>query len=360
MIQTPKNLPWVLIPSYQGDQRLLDLVDGLIALKAFARIIVVNDGSSSDRNEVYAALEGRADDVTVLKHAVNRGKGQALKTGLNHYLLAASEESKGLVCCDADGQHLPKDIENVAAKGGEANRFTLGVRVFGANTPFRSKFGNTLTSLLFGLFTGYRLGDTQTGLRFIPWDLAPFFLQIPYDRFDYEFASLVQLTNKAPNSILQVPIETVYLDENASSHYRALKDSVTIGAIFFKFFFSSITTTILDYVVFALVYFKTDNILLAFILARVASIIYNFSISRFFVFKVKANFFKQLGKYLALVTAFMLISWAITETFFKLFGGYVILTKLIAEGGLFFVSWFIQKRFIFVPKKEIFKNNASG
>ncbi|MDR2387944.1 MAG: bifunctional glycosyltransferase family 2/GtrA family protein [Deltaproteobacteria bacterium] len=359
MSQNPKNLPWVLIPSYQGDQRLLDLVDGLIDLKAFSRIIVVNDGSSSDRDPIFESLEARSDEVTVLRHAVNRGKGQALKTGLNHYLLAADPQSKGLVCCDADGQHLPKDVAKVANKGAEANQFTLGVRVFGANTPFRSKFGNTLTSLLFGLFTGFRLGDTQTGLRFIPWDLVPFCLRIPYDRFDYEFATLVQLTNQTSNSILQVPIETVYINENASSHYRALKDSVTIGAIFFKFFFSSITTTILDYIVFAIVYFKTGNILLAFILARLASIIYNFSISRFFVFKVKANFFKQLGKYLALVTAFMLISWAITELFFKLFGGYVILTKLIAEGGLFFISWFIQKRFIFVPKKEIFKNNQT-
>ncbi|MDR2367484.1 MAG: bifunctional glycosyltransferase family 2/GtrA family protein [Deltaproteobacteria bacterium] len=353
-----QSLPWVLIPAYQPDQKLVDLVDRLAELGAFARILVVNDGSSSDRDGIFESLAARDGDVTVLRHAVNRGKGQALKTGLNHYLLESDPSSTGMVCCDADGQHLAKDVANVAQKGAVDGRFTLGVRTFGPEVPFRSKLGNTITSVLFGLFTGYRLGDTQTGLRFFPRDKVGFFIQVPYDRFDYEFCTLVRITNEYPNSILQVPIETVYFEGNAGSHYRTIKDSITIGSIFFRFFFTSILTTLIDYVVFALVYFNTNNILLSFIFARIASIIYNFTASRYYVFKVATDFVKQITKYLTLVAMFMLISWGITELFFHLFGGYVILIKAISEASLFFLSWFIQRRFIFVPKKVDIQKNS--
>jgi hypothetical protein len=175
---------------------------------------------------------------------------------------------------------------------------------------------------------------------------------VPYDRFDYEFASLVLYTHQYPKSTIQTPIETVYLDGNASSHYRPIRDSITIGAIFFKFFFLSISTTILDYTVFTLIFYQTKHILGALIGARIASIIYNFTCSRSLVFKVKTDMFKQLAKYLTLVAVFMCISWGFIRIFYHFFGGYVVIGKALAEGGLFFLSWLIQRRFIFVPKSE--------
>jgi glycosyltransferase involved in cell wall biosynthesis len=347
-----EKLPWVLIPAYQPDQRLTEFVEILVQQKAFAKIIVVDDGSSQDRAGIFDTLKCSFNEVIVLQHAVNRGKGQALKTGLNYYLLKAPASSPGIVSCDADGQHLAKDVVNVAQKGTEKASFTLGVRVFGSNTPFRSKLGNTITSVLFGLFTGYRLGDTQTGLRFFPRHFVGFFLKIPYDRFEYEFASLVSLTHEYPGSIQQVPIETVYLDGNSSSHYRAIKDSFTIGTIFFKFFFLSISTTIIDYAVFTLAYLQFKHILLAFISARTVSIIYNFTLSRNFIFKVKTNLAKQLAKYIGLVVILMCVSWGITEFIAHIFGGYVVLAKALAESGLFFLSWLVQRRFVFKPKRK--------
>jgi glycosyltransferase involved in cell wall biosynthesis len=350
--QTPDSRPWVLIPSYQPDERLVGLIDGLIGEEAFGGIIVVNDGSAPERAVIFEKLIGK-EGVTVLTHAVNRGKGQALKTGLNHYLLAAPKDSSGICCCDADGQHLASNVAKVAAAGAEAGTFALGVRALQAGTPFRSKLGNGITSFLFTLFTGSYLRDTQTGLRFIPRDEAAFFIGVPYDRFDYEFAALVKYVSDYPEKMIQVPIETVYLDGNASSHYRSLKDSVTIGGVFVKFFSLSLSTAVLDYLVFAIAFHFCRNILASFVIARIASIIYNFTLSRELVFKAKTNLAKQLAKYVFLVAAFMLISWSATVFLSGLFGGYVVLCKAISEGGLFFISFFIQKHFIFNRKKVI-------
>ena len=350
MSQTTDTLPWVLIPSYQPDERLLKLVDDLINEKSFGGIIIVNDGSSTDRAEIFEKLPKRSD-LTILTHAVNRGKGQALKTGINQFLLSAPPESPGIVCCDADGQHLPANVAKVAAAGAEAGALALGVRALQAGTPFRSKLGNGITSFLFTLFTGSYLRDTQTGLRFIPTGEAGFFMGVPYDRFDYEFAALVKYVSDKPGRMIQVPIETVYLDGNASSHYRSLKDSITIGGVFIKFFSLSLSTALLDYLVFILAFHFSRNILTSFICARVASIIYNFTLSRSLVFKSKANLVLQLLKYLSLVAAFMLISWWLTVLLSGLFGGYVVLAKAISEGGLFFLSFFIQKHLIFTRKK---------
>lgn len=350
MCQQKKILPWILIPVYQPDGELLHLVEELGKTFAFAGIIIVNDGSSQDKDYIFEELKNNPL-VTLLVHAINRGKGQALKTGLNHFLLSAEKTSPGLVTCDADGQHLVDDIIEVTRQGVENNKFTLGVRSFEKDTPFRSKLGNTITSLIFGLFTGYRLRDTQTGLRYIPINKVAFFLQVPYDRFDYEFASLVKFTNDFLEETQQVPIKTIYIEGNSSSHYRPIKDSLTIGAIFFKFFSLSISTAVLDYIIFTLVYYHYKHILASFLCARIASIIYNFTCSKYLVFKIRINLVRQLVKYISLVAIFMCLSWGLTTLFFYLFGGYVVLGKGIAEAGLFLLSWLIQKRFIFISRK---------
>jgi putative flippase GtrA len=349
MSEFEKHRPWALIPAYQPDEKLLSLVEQLENSLAFECIIVVNDGSSPDKNQIFFILQEKKS-IIVLNHDVNQGKGQALKTGLSYYLDKASLNSPGIVTCDADGQHLVEDIINVSSQGSREGTVTLGVRSFGTGTPFRSKLGNTFTSLIFSLFTGYYLKDTQTGLRFIPRDKVNFFIQIPYSRFDYEFAALVKLVSDFPGQLSQKPIETVYLDGNASSHFRLIKDSITIGQVFFRFSFLSICSAFLDYCVFILIFYLTNNILKSFICARIISVIFNFIFSRKLVFKAKYNFIKQFCKYICLVFVFMSISWAVTELFFRYFGGYVILAKILAEGSLFILSFVIQKLFIFKTK----------
>src|SRR4051794_18059528 len=104
--------PSFLIPAFEPDHRMVELVDRLLALGA-DDLIVIDDGSHRDKQALFDGL-ARKTGVTVLRHAVNLGKGRALKTGLNHYLLNRGPESPGVVTLDADGQHLPEDVMKVA------------------------------------------------------------------------------------------------------------------------------------------------------------------------------------------------------------------------------------------------------
>ena len=71
-----------LIPAYNPTERLVGIVRGL-AESGFASIVVVNDGSDAGCDPVFAEVV-TIGEVTLLRHAVNLGKGAALKTGLNH------------------------------------------------------------------------------------------------------------------------------------------------------------------------------------------------------------------------------------------------------------------------------------
>ncbi|GAB3854559.1 glycosyltransferase family 2 protein [Dactylosporangium cerinum] len=144
----------VLIPAYEPDQRLVDLVDGLRG--AGQAVVVVDDGSGPAYAPVFQAVRDLGG--TVLTHPVNRGKGAALKTGFR-------STREDVVCADADGQHRVEDILRVADHVRRTGRTTLGVRRFTGPVPLRSSAGNALTRVVFAAVTGSRIQDTQTGLR---------------------------------------------------------------------------------------------------------------------------------------------------------------------------------------------------
>src|SRR5262249_9142234 len=157
---------------------LLELVRSLPP--AVEEVVVVNDGSGA---EFAAVFEGAQRDprVRVLEHAVNLGKGAALRTGLNYCLCArpnggsrGGANGRPIVTADADGQHTPADIVAVG-EAGAANpgALVLGARRFEGEVPARSLIGNLVTRSIMRAVVGCRLTDTQTGLRAIPAALIP-------------------------------------------------------------------------------------------------------------------------------------------------------------------------------------------
>ncbi|MDR0548666.1 MAG: bifunctional glycosyltransferase family 2/GtrA family protein [Deltaproteobacteria bacterium] len=346
--------PWVLIPAYEPTAAILEVVKELHESHFFQNIIVVDDGSSQATKPYLQELE-QFPDVNLLTHAVNRGKGQALKTGLNYFLLNSTPETPGLVTADADGQHLSKDIIAVAKAGLEANCFTLGTRDFSSNIPLRSQFGNIFTKLIFRFFTGVKIQDTQTGLRYIPIRQVSKHIQILNDRYEYEFSVLVSEAVELNENIVQIPISTVYINGNISSNFHVIRDSISIYSVFLKFISLSFLTSCLDYIVFSICYFLTAETLLSFIMARISAVIFNFCFSRQWVFKARCELAIQILKYLSLVTIFMLITYNFTIWFSNTFNCNVLIGKFISEGSLFILSYFIQRNYIF--SKINFKNN---
>ena len=177
----------------------------------FAHVVVVDDGSAEGR-EAFDAVRGDVDAVLV--HETNRGKGAALRTAF-----AWAQEKlprlAGVVTVDGDGQHDPEDVRRVAEElAREPNGgLVLGVRSFSGNVPFRSRLGNFWTRGLFRLVTGLSVSDTQTRL-----------LAIPGDRYEYEIRMLAD-ARRHPAPPREVSVRTIYLDGNASSHYRPLRDT---------------------------------------------------------------------------------------------------------------------------------------
>src|SRR5438105_468133 len=160
--------PVIIIPAYKPEASLIPLISQLAS--AHLSIIIVNDGSGSDFLPIFSECE-KFDAVKILHHAVNLGKGQALKTAFNYFLTQMPLDHSGVVTADADGQHLPEDILQVSQALFRAPKaLWLGVRNFKIGVPWRSRIGNNFTRWIFQLLIGHALQDTQTGLRGIPRD----------------------------------------------------------------------------------------------------------------------------------------------------------------------------------------------
>ena len=343
----------VLIPAYNPDEKLLGLIAELKG--AFRNVVVVNDGSIVGC-DVFDHLAEQG--VSVVVHDVNRGKGAALKTGCA-WIRGSLPGCRVVVTADADGQHRLRDIARVADAALEnPDTLTLGVRAFTGNVPLRSRFGNWWTRQFFFLATRMRVADTQTGLRGIPVGLLPRMLELPGERYEYEMAMLADARNY-PKSPVQVPIETVYVAENASSHFNPLVDSLRVCSALVKFCMSSVACFLIDNVTFTAVLYAVSRlaewkrataVLVAIIIARAISATANYVFNRKLVFKSNVSKGRSFMKYWMLVLFILAAGYLFTAVLSRILDarGFVItMLKIAVETGLFFMSYKIQKRWIF-------------
>ena len=226
----------VIIPAYNPSEAILEVVDGVLS-HGFTDIIIVNDGSKKEKLPLFDCIAKKSGDgigIRVLNHKRNMGKGAALKTGFRYFIKNRGNQS-GIVTVDDDGQHLPCDIKKCAIAMIKSGVMVLGQRDFGkAGVPKKSLIGNSIMASAFKLFTGLKLADTQTGLRAIPRAYIPKLTTLPGNRYDYE--TIMLAAAKHENwGIKKVKIETVYIDGNKRSNYRALTDSAIIFARMIKY-----------------------------------------------------------------------------------------------------------------------------
>lgn len=257
----------ILIPAYEPDERLLNLI-GQLKKMPDTRIVIVDDGSGEAYRPIFDAA--RAAGCIVLRHEVNRGKGRALKTGFR-YLLDAGERGP-VVCADSDGQHLPADIGRVAAAVREQGcSLVLGSRRFTGKVPLRSRFGNAVTRFVFAFTTGTKIYDTQTGLRGYSSGMLEWLCSVPGERFEYEMNLLLGAKRKGC-TLAEVFIDTVYLDDNKSSHFRPLADSARIYLPILLFSASSILSAGIDFALLFLLQAFSKNLALSVAGARICKL----------------------------------------------------------------------------------------
>lgn len=228
----------VVIPAYQPDEQLVMLVDRLC--DAGLSVLVVDDGSDAACGPVFEAVERRAK---VLHSPKNEGKGAALKRGfaalLEHY-----PECTHFITADADGQHRVEDILRVQEQLEAGAGFVLTVRRLQGNIPFRSKFGNGLSRVVYTIMNGHYFDDNQSGLRGFSVEHLEWLLKVGGDKYDYEM-NMLCFADKQCIRITTLPIEAIYIDGNRSSHFNPVADTIRI----YKRLFSSVWTSLVGVVI---------------------------------------------------------------------------------------------------------------
>ena len=365
------NKASVIIPAYKPDENLLSVISGLKD-EGFCDIIVIDDGSGEDFLDIFDRVR-KIPECTVLKHETNMGKGAALKTAYA-YFLENRKDMAGTVSADADGQHLPKDIAAVAEAMTEKGKVIIGARDFSdPDVPARSKFGNRTTSVVFRLFLGMKISDTQTGLRGIPAKYLPDILKADGNRYEFE-TNMLFLMKKLDIPFEEVKISTVYLESNKSSHFRPVRDSIKIYSHLIFYILSSAAAALTDIIVFAVLRnFEVLKISLppsvassflgsilssatwpAALIARVISSLVNYFINSKAVFGKKPAASTVL-KYYALAVVIYIVSTGILsvfETLLHISSAFVLtLVKIVVDTTLFFFSFRIQHNWVFNTKK---------
>lgn len=346
----------VVVPVFNPERGLLGLCDALAAL--FGVVIVVDDGSTENQDD-FSRLPSKCE---LVRHEHNRGKGRAIKSAIEH-LRKCHPEVTAMVCCDGDGQHEPHDVEKVAVHAMQTGRATLGVRNFQEmGVPLRSRFGNVLTSFLVRTFFRFPIYDTQTGLRAIPSRLFGAFETLQGERYEYEMRQFGLLKTMG-ESFEQIPIKTIYIENNRASHFRPIVDSIRVykglfGGPFVRFCASSIFGFVVDNLVFTIVLLllqsfglaRRYDILVSLALARIVSATANYMANRLFVFKSEGPVVSSYARYWVLVLFIGVMSYVLTACLSALSdarGLMITVIKIVAETGLFFVSYKLQKRWVF-------------
>lgn len=335
----------VLIPSYEPNQHLLTLISELQQMRPECKILIVDDGSGPDYADLFHQAEAMGS--IVLQHEGNRGKGAGLKTGFTWLML--HPEYTAVVCADSDGQHLPNDIflclDTVAA---HPDCMILGVREFKGHVPLRSRFGNTITRLVFASTSGVYLQDTQTGLRAFAAGLLPWLLSVKGNRFEYEMNMLLEAPAKnIPFYLLE--IETVYEKKNHSSHFHTFTDSVRVYLPIIKFSSVSLISALLDYVLLLLLNAWTGELLLSVILARTCTGALNYWLNRKFVFSNRTGTTSSLLRYTGLAVILLAANYLILRFFTVTWGIPLSIGKIMVEAILWIFSYWVQRAFVFSP-----------
>ncbi|MFT4219207.1 MAG: bifunctional glycosyltransferase family 2/GtrA family protein [Microbacterium sp.] len=336
----------VLIPAYEPGPGLVQLAADLQA-DADAEVVVVDDGSGPAYAAVFDTVA--ATGATVLRHERNRGKGAALKTGLAYALAARPGED--VVTADADGQHTVHDILRVArairddAASGHPS-LVLGCRRFAGAVPLRSRVGNGIARGLFRLAAGWQLSDTQTGLRGISASAVAWAREQPGERFEYEQNVLLRC-RRAGLATREVPIQTVYVEGNASSHFRPVVDSLRVAVPLVRFAGSSLLAFAVDTIALLVLTALTGLLVPSIIAARILSASVNFAVNRRLVFHADGGrTVGQAVRYAALAIALLAsnIVWltALTEM-----GLPLVAAKIATEAVLFVTSYSVQRSIVF-------------
>jgi hypothetical protein len=216
----------VIIPAYQAEAHVGDVVRRCRVQTEVAGVIVVDDGSADATGDAAHAAGAR-----LLTHLVNRGKGAALMTGFRE---ASALGWEAAITLDADGQHDPNDIPRFIAESHRTRAdIVVGARARASTPmPLPRRLSNRLSSAVVSRLAGTPIPDSQSGYRLVArrvWELLP----LSRVRYDFESEILIRAARHG-YVIVSLPIETHYADEK--SHFRPFRDTARMIGVFWSLF----------------------------------------------------------------------------------------------------------------------------
>jgi glycosyltransferase involved in cell wall biosynthesis len=212
----------VIIPAYNIEKTLPRVIKG--AQKYVDKVIVVDDGSN-DTTFVKAKKAG----VEILKHEKNKGKGEALHTGLEYALKKGFDP---IILMDGDGQHDPNEIPRFlkAAQNPQVD-IVVGSRMENVrNMPRERLVVNRIGSFLTSLLARQRIPDTQSGYRLVKSRVLKKII-LTSQRYDVESEMLIKAGKKG-FKIKSIPIKTIYRQE--ISHFHKFWDTLRFIKLIWK------------------------------------------------------------------------------------------------------------------------------
>lgn len=347
-----------IIPAYEPPEKFYEYA--AVLTQHFDRLLVVDDGSSAHYRDIFLRISGLANTV-VLTHEKNMGKGYALKTAFAYCQKHYSPEDI-LVTADCDGQHALSDVLAVCqAARQHPDACVLGCRDFAqSNVPARSRAGNTQMLRLLKLMYGIRISDSQTGLRAFSVETAARFLEVSGDRFEYETGTLIY-AKRHHIPFHEVTIQTIYPEQGQphSSHFKTFRDSFRVIGILLWYLKGNILSGLLaaaaDIGVFSLLtYVLLPRIspgftMLATVVSRIASSLVNFFCNNL-VFHGRSK--QAIWRFYGVWVGQLLLSYTSLYLFGHILGGNLALVKLITDCCLGFLTYQLQCRWVYEPKKE--------
>lgn len=348
----------ILIPAYEPDEKLVEFASEL--KEAGMEALIVDDGSGEKCAQLFEACEKLG--FCVVHHEVNKGKGAALRTGMRE-IKERFPDVERVITADSDGQHTLESLKKVAEACREnPDALVLGGRFRDAdNIPFKSKVGNGFTRLAFKIATGLSIHDTQTGLRGFPASSIPDMLKVKGDRYEYEMNMLLSLKGWGM-PFVEVPIETVYIDNNSGTHFHPVRDSFRVLSQIFKFISASVISFVVDYLLYMLFLYAICPLIwhsplpsfavpVSYMAARVLSGVVNYLLNSRVVFK--SSGIRQAVGYavlwLIILGLGMLGSYLIRD----LLGWPGLVCKICVDMPLFILSYFVQREIIFKKKRAV-------
>lgn len=210
-----------VIPAFNEERTVRDVAER--ARPHVAGVVVIDDGSTDGTSAVLASLP-----VTLLRHAANRGKADALWDGMQH---ALQQGATAVITLDADGQHRPEDIPRlIAAHGQHPNALVIGARLRDVqNAPRSRRFANRFADFWISWAAGHWVADSQSGFRLYPAELLTR-LRVKHDRahgFVLESEAVIEAARCGFRTI-PVPIAAIYPTALRPSHFRPVKDITRI------------------------------------------------------------------------------------------------------------------------------------